>query len=77
MIYLFFLIMIVTIGVTALIFNCFYKKYKRVAYDRHKVKISELYQWHEDMKQLKKKEQVDIVIEALEKYEQGRMKWSD
>ncbi|HFF1044710.1 hypothetical protein OSX66_09895 [Staphylococcus agnetis] len=77
MIYIFFFIMLFIIAVTVFILNSLYKNYKRVAYDRHKSKVSELYQWYEDMKLLKKKDQIDIVLEALEKHEHMEMKRSD
>lgn len=65
--------MIVITAIISLIFlkPC-YEKYKKSAYEGHQRKTKELFDWYEGYKLARKEEQVNIVIEAMKRYENGK-----
>ncbi|NKO44240.1 hypothetical protein GKR09_05080 [Staphylococcus aureus] len=54
------------------IFNRIYEKAQKQTIDEHHIQMSKIKAWRKELEDKQHQEKVDIVIEALEQYEQRR-----
>ncbi|HHV8704240.1 TPA: hypothetical protein ACURGP_000886 [Staphylococcus aureus] len=72
MYYLILLMIVVTAIIFLIVLKPCYEKYKKSAYEGHQRKTKELFDWYEGHKLAYREEQVNIVIEAMKRYENGK-----
>ncbi|WP_323150437.1 hypothetical protein [Staphylococcus aureus] len=70
--YLIPLMIVVTAIISLIVLKPRYEKYKKAAYEGHQRKTKELFGWYEGYKLARREEQVNIVIEAMKRYEHGK-----